>query len=230
MGEDSSTQGLEARKSIYDFLAFVYLKELTVPVLNQLHESGLLEKLNEEGSSFDLDSLRPVDEEVRVELARQYARVFIGPGKHVPPYESVHNPSDPKRGRLWGDSTIDMKKMIEFAGLKFEGKAYHGIPDHVSVGFEFMSALLGKEIEGRKTGDERTANTARKIQRRFYAEHMKPWIPIFCDLVIAQPGTNFYQQVGMLTRDFIAAEGELFGIESESPAEKLVQISSRDSN
>ena len=211
MSGDPSIQALEARKSIYVFLASVYLKELSEPVLHRLHESGLLEELNEQGSEFDVASLRPVDAQLVEELARQYARVFIGPGPHAPPYESVHNPNDPKKGRLWGDSTVDMKKMIEFTGLEFAGKEYHGVPDHISVGFEFMARLLTKEIDGRESGDLRTADAARTIQERFHKEHLAPWVPAFCERVSTQAFSSFYRQIGLLTRDFMRSEDEVLG-------------------
>jgi TorA maturation chaperone TorD len=208
MKNDSLLEALGARKAIYDFLALVFRKEADEAFLLRLRETRFLDRLNEQGYAFDPGCLEPIDDRLVKALAKEYTRVFLGPGPHLAPYESVHNPKDPKRGRLWGDSTVDVKKMIEFYGLRFEGEDYHGIPDHIAIEFEFMVRLIEKEVEHKKKKENEGAANCRRIQKRFYKDHLSVWIPGFCEELIARARSNFYKQIGLLTRDFMQFEGE----------------------
>ncbi len=43
----------------------------------------------------------------------------------------------PDRGNFGGESTVEVKKFIESAGFDYTSE-YKGLPDHISVEWEFM--------------------------------------------------------------------------------------------
>lgn len=77
------------------------------------------------------------------DLAIEYSRLFIGPGRHISPHESVHLKEEGGRGLLWGEAAVKVKKFIEFSGLHYKPE-YSGMPGHISVELEFMQIVTQK--------------------------------------------------------------------------------------
>jgi TorA maturation chaperone TorD len=175
------------RANIYWILSKIYIKEPTRELLDLLKEVGLNPK------------------EKLEDLEVEYARLFIGPGKHIAPCESVHRSDD--KGFLWGESTVAAKKFIEAAGLKYKTD-FSGMPDHISVEFEFMQKLIDEEIISSKNGDAEAAKRARQIQKKFFEEHIGKWVPLFCEKIKEESSLRYFQDVADLTKNFILQEKE----------------------
>jgi TorA maturation chaperone TorD len=171
---------LEERSSIYQLLASVYLRE----------PDG---KLTELFAKAGLDPKVALDD-----LAVEYTRLFIGPGKHIAPYESVHRPGD--TGMLWGESTAAVKRFIEASGLKYKS-TFTEMPDHIGAEFEFMQKLIALEAEGDKK--------SRQIQKKFFEEHLLRWVPNFCRKVKEEARLDFYKEAAEMTEEFMIKEKEV---------------------
>ncbi len=202
--------GAEARhrSDIYGLLATIYGQEITSDLLGQIKAPqflGALSVLEIEG----IDGLMQKPEaELLEDLAVEYTRLFLGPGKHISPHESVHHQrEDGQWGKLWGKSTVEVKKFIEATGLSYTDD-YKGLPDHISVEFEFMQLLILAEEQAWMDEDRDKAVACRQVEKKFIEEHLINWIPNFCEKVVQEAELPFYKAVATLTRSFIEFEME----------------------
>lgn len=196
------------RSSIYGLLALVYRQEVTPDLLSQIKDPRVLGVFSDLGVEGIEAFLQSSEEKLIEDLAVEYARLFLGPGKHISPHESIHHQrEDGDWGTLWGADTVDVKKFIEATGLNYEAD-YKGMPDHISVEFEFMAALIRREKQAWVESDEKSARSCVAVQKKFLEEHLIQWIPDFCDKVVQQAELPFYRAVAELTRSFIDFENK----------------------
>ncbi len=196
------------RSDIYSLLATIYGQEITSDLLGQIKAPqflGALSVLEIEG----IDGLMQKPEaELLEDLAVEYTRLFLGPGKHISPHESVHHQrEDGQWGKLWGKSTVEVKKFIEATGLSYTDD-YKGLPDHISVEFEFMQLLILAEEQAWMDEDRDKAVACRQVEKKFIEEHLINWIPNFCEKVVQETELPFYKAMATLTRSFIEFEME----------------------
>ena len=145
------------RSNIYSFLSLVFHSEVTKTLLEHIKDQSFLSMLSDMGVNFDDDFLSKPEDVLIEDLAVEYARLFLGPDKHISPHESVHHErGDGDWGVLWGKSTVEVGKFIETAGLKYE-KKYSGLPDHISVELEFMQQATSSEAQAWKSNDSEGA-------------------------------------------------------------------------
>lgn len=135
----------------------------------------------------------------------EYTRLFIGPGKHISPHESVHVNND---GGLWEASTVAVNQFIKRIGFEFQVNNSM-IPDHISVEFELMQRLAHYEAQAWAAGDEHTAMDCLAVEHEFIKQHLITWVPQFCQQVIKETESLFYREMAKLTRDFIEAEKKI---------------------
>ena len=191
------------RSDIYGLLATLYRQEPTCDLLEQIRSPEFIEVLSHWGGELEADFLSRPEGELLEEMAVEYTRLFLGPGRHVSPHESVHHErEDGQWGQLWGASTVEVKKFIEATGLEYETK-YRGLPDHISVELELLEALTRREEEAWAEDDEEGAGRCLDMERRFLDEHLIRWVVPFCDKVIAAAELSFYRTLASLTKKFI---------------------------
>ena len=214
--EETSAQGLDnnsemmnqarQRSTVYGLLALVFRQEATASLVREIRTPELLEALQGLELRFDDDFLStPIDELVE-DLSTEYARLFLGPGKHISPHESIHHERDDGQwGQLWGASTVEVKKFIEATGIGYDPE-YKGLPDHISVELEFMSDLIAHEemLWSEKRLDE--AEKCREVEKRFLEEHLFTWAASFCRKVKEEAESSFYREMASLTEHFIEIE------------------------
>lgn len=199
----------EERGNLYGLLGMIYSSELTPGVLKHIKQPVFLKTLSDLGVQLEGEFLDKPEDELIEDLAVEYARLFLGPGNHISPHESVHHERDDGAwGSLWGASTVEVKNFIETAGVEY-GKDYKGLPDHISVEFEFMRKVISKEGEALAEGNSDGALYCRKIEQKFMEEHLIKWVPKFCDMVMDWTDNPFYRGMAALTKDFIDEEGEI---------------------
>ena len=212
----SETQGQAAaryRSNVYGLLSMLYSKEPTVEFLDMLREPAFSRVLEELGVRFGDDFYRGPDDELLLELAVEYARLFLGPGKHLSPHESVYvGKFSDKEGRgleglLCGQATVEVKEAIAEAGFEFL-PGYRGIPDHLGVELEFMQLLTGREAEAWQKGDPRAALNCLEQEYHFVNNHLARWIPLFCGKVMESARLDFYRETAKLTLAFVQSEEE----------------------
>jgi TorA maturation chaperone TorD len=194
------------RSNLYGLLAAIYRREMTSDLLKQLKDPSMLGVLSDLGIRLNNGFLEKPEHQLLEDLAVEYARLFIGPGKHFSPHESVHHEREDGRwGQLWGPSTAEVKKIIESAGLSYQSE-YTGLPDHISVELEFMQQVTLSEEKAWDEGDKNLALAYLGNEKKFIEEHLAEWIPDFCDKVINGAELPFYRVMAELTKKFIEFE------------------------
>jgi len=207
------------RSIIYGFLAEVYRQELTSELLQQMKDHRFQEILSTLGIELTNGFFKKPEKELLENLAVEYAYLFLGPGKHISPHESVHHQKEGvQSGQLWGELTAEVKRIIESAGLEYKSE-FTGMPDHISIELEFMQHVVQREMQAWKADDDKTALLCLKNEKEFVDQHLIPWIPDFCEKVIEASEMPFYREMARLTRSFIEFETQELNKFEEDPGE-----------
>ncbi len=193
------------RSNLYGLLSLIYNRELTAETLRELKKPEFRETLSKLEIQWGGDFFNKPEEELLLDLTLEYTRLFIGPGKHASPHESVYREDKEGKGLLWGEVTVEVREIIEGAGLKYEAD-YKGIPDHISVELEFMQRLTKYEYETRESGDREKASRCLEHEKRFLESHLDKWVPLFCDKVMEEGKLPFYREIARLTKEYISLE------------------------
>ncbi|VAX23360.1 hypothetical protein MNBD_NITROSPINAE02-1006 [hydrothermal vent metagenome] len=196
------------KSDIYALLAKLYREEPEVRLLQRLKEKPFLDILEDMGISFGDDFLKTPNEELAESLAVEFTRLFLGPGPHISPHESVHHELEEGRwGGLWGDSTVEVNRFIKSSGLEISSGS-HELPDHISVELELMSLITGKEAGAWKEGNEEGARYCIDMGNKFIEWHLSRWVPVFCGKVTNETTSSFYKNMATFTNRFIAFEND----------------------
>ncbi len=194
-----------ARGEIYGLLANVFRAEPT-PAFLRLIKGPFCEVLDELGASLGGAFSETPEDTLAEELAIEYTALFLGPGGHLSPHESVNTESpDGKRASLWGERTALVKSFIETAGLEYRSD-FDGMPDHITAELEFMQALAARQAEALNAGDPEAAEYCRGIARRFLDEHLGTWVPDFCDRVMSNTQQPYFKEMAGVTKAFVEYE------------------------
>ena len=131
------------------------------------------------------------------DLARDYARLFLGPIETLaPPYGSVWL-SGPRA--LMDDTTLAVQALYEEAGYEL-AEDFRELPDHVAAELEFLYVLSFRVARALANGpDEGQASASRTLRQRLLAEHLSRWLPPFAAAIDRGADTAFYRRVGRLT-------------------------------
>lgn len=194
------------RCNVYGLLAIAYREEPTSGFLGQIKDPEFQKALSSAGVKIDDEFFKQPEEKLLEDLAVEYARLFLGPARHIPPHESVHHERDDGDwGMLWGKDTVLVKKFIESAGFEYKAD-YNGLPDSISAELEFMQQVTKRETQAWDEDDCNGALYCLKIGKKFIDEHLAKWIPIFCDKVISKAELSLYREMAKLTKGFIELE------------------------
>lgn len=192
------------RSNLYGLLATVFRQEPSLEFLRGMKSEALLDALAGVGVTLGADVLDSDADKLVEELAVEYARLFIGPGKHIPPYEAAQ-----REGALWGKATSKVVAFLGDCGFVC-AEEYSGIPDHISIELEFMQHMTDREAAAWKSGDSVEAQRCRDIESSFMRDHLGCWTPAFCEKVIDGAESTFYREMAELTRGFIESESVEF--------------------
>jgi TorA maturation chaperone TorD len=193
------------RSNIYGLLAMIYREEAAAPLIKQIKSSQFQEALSKLDVRLKDDFLNAREEKLIEDLAIEYSRLFLGPGKHISPHESVHLKEEDGGGLLWGEAAAKVKNFIESIGFEYDSN-YNGMPDHIGVELEFMQEVSRQEGLAWEENNEDRALYCRKIEKEFIEEHLTPWVPLFCEKLIKDAELSFYGEIAKLTKDFIESE------------------------
>jgi TorA maturation chaperone TorD len=204
-GAERMAETARQRSQLYGFLAALYRHEPTADFLHQLRQPAFSKALSDAGCHLESDVFDRPEDELAEELAVEFTGLFIGPGKHVSPHESVHR--DTGGGQLWSEATGEVMSFINRCGFAFSPE-YLGLPDHISVEMEFMEALVAREAGAWGQNDPGKATQFLKLEKDFIDNHLGRWIPRFCRQVMALADQSFYGKIADLTAAFVESENK----------------------
>lgn len=202
---NKSADDATARANVYGLLAGIFRAEPSEDLVRELKTPAFTDVLSDMGVSLGDDFDKNPPPVLTESLAVEYTRLFIGPGSHISPYESVFVNVDGSEGGLWGEKTVEVKKFIETAGFDYQAD-FSGLPDHIGAELEFMQKLAETEACLRSGGHGERADWCLEVQKRFIDEHLSKWVPDFCDAVIERAELPFYAEMAKVTRSFIEFE------------------------
>ncbi|MES9971289.1 MAG: molecular chaperone TorD family protein [Candidatus Thiodiazotropha sp.] len=207
MGNDwiELAENARSRSDVYGLLSAVFRHEPSEILIRKMRSVSVLGTFTGLGVDLGDRFYNDLVSEVVEELAIEYTRLFIGPGPHVSPHESIFDQAEDGMGGLWGAKTVEVKKFIQATGLEY-GNDFNGLPDHISVELEFMQKLTGWEADKWLQKDRESAEYCLLVQHKFLQQHLLSWVDQFCDAVIDQAETPFYGVMAELTKQFMEYE------------------------
>jgi putative dimethyl sulfoxide reductase chaperone len=205
------------RVSIYSFLSGIYAKELTSEQISELRarRGNLLPNLSlGSGDGEDakqimsgLELIRKYFEsvangsenDVRLDLAEDYAGLFLGVRGKVPhPSESAY-----EGGRkIMAHPFREVRKIYEEAGLS-ANKSFTEPEDHIATELSFMAFLAKKTSESIRNEDDDSLRRLLHSQKEFHEKHLMSWLPRMCSDVLEIGRTDFYKGAALVTRGFL---------------------------
>lgn len=197
-----------SRSNVYGLLAAVFRAEPSAAFLARLKAPEFANILESLGLTLGNDFHDSPCEELVEDLAVEYTGLFIGPGPHISPHESVNVEfENAMEADLWGPQTVEVKKFVEAVGLRYD-KSFTGLPDHLSAELELMQRLAAKEAAAWAESNEEYATNILKIEQQFLDEHLSRWAARFCDKVIESARHRFYQGFAEVTKGFVEYDGK----------------------
>jgi putative dimethyl sulfoxide reductase chaperone len=214
----------------YGFLAWLLLETPDAPFLGRMLDADMGAYLASLATGGGIDALilagleemrgwlrahadRP-PEELRQELAVQGTRLFkgIAPGYGPPPpYEAVYR--RPGAG-------VDADTLLSLRGFYREAAAELPSPsrerlDHLGLELDFMRFLCEEEGRLWRSDNAREASRYRQLERQFLAAHLTPWVPGYCQRILAEECAAFFHGLARVLSGFLAGEARQFDSESE---------------
>lgn len=124
-------------------------------------------------------------------LMIEYARLFVGPYQVIaPPYGSYYL----EEGRLMGDSTIEVNKFYENAGLAIN-ESFKDLPDHIIAELEFLLFLIHNEKNFLAKEDFDNHQIILQMRVAFFNNYVNKWLNKFSYRVIENTKSDFYKSV-----------------------------------
>lgn len=191
------------RSQLYSFLAEIFRKEPPAELLEKIRSEEMMTVLAENGVHLDASFLETPIEQLTEDLAVEYTWLFLGPGGHIAPFESIQLKDG--SGKLQGPETDAVRSYIEAAGFDYSGD-FHEMPDHVSMELEFLGHLTRLEAEAWERDDAAKAKNCREFQLDFLKKHAGRWIGDFCSRVKKTANSAFYAEIAELTAAFLQLE------------------------
>ena len=197
-----TTDFIQARYFLYGLFARVFAREIDSSFLDLLREENFAEQLE----TFEIDLgenfLKQEANKLIEEHAVEYAALFLGPGPHISPLESVHHKrSDGDWGNLWGAATVEMNQFIEATGLHLQNSSE--FPDHISIELELMQKLIHQELQDFQNENHSLVEENREIQMKFLENHLLCWSSDFFDLVLEKSELPFYSEFAKISKEFL---------------------------
>jgi len=183
------------RSGLYGFLATAFRAEPDMAMIEAVESPAFQDAFG--------DVFEPGREEALVEeLAVEFAALFLGPGGHISPHESVHVKEG---GRLLGKASVSVKNDIEACGFDYTADC-NVLPDHISVELDFMAEVTRQESEAWRNKEIDKVRNCLEFEEEFSANHLRRWVPDFCNAVAARAELPFYRRIAEITRDFVQEE------------------------
>lgn len=192
------------RSAVYAVLARCFGAEPSQSVVAILREPDtrrLLMKMGVDVPEMNEESLEA--------LAAEYTRLFLGPGEHIPPYESVFTGGDSSFshgfGEMHGESYFKVRSAYAAGGVSNTAE-FTDLEDHLGAELDFLRLLAFRESQAWKKRSAAAAVALREQQFEFLRKHPGKWIAKFAQLTIESARIPFYAQMAALARDFVKSE------------------------
>jgi TorA maturation chaperone TorD len=190
------------RGHVYELLAVVFRRPLDARQLERLRAPEMIAAMSAADIDPGNDFAKGHSAALLDRLAIDYTQLFHGPGEHIAPYEGIQRGVDDE---LMGAAADEVRGFMAKVGFSVPPECGE-LPDHISVELAFMGELARREAEALASGDEKTAQLAASLQRRFMTVHLERWAEQFASKVRSRAETTFYAAMARLLSNFMADE------------------------
>ena len=195
------------RARTYGLLARIFRVEVDGKFLEELRHLKFPTSTGNEHVDYGYRTmynyLKGTWEDTLLDLARDYARTFIGHGNNgrsaAYPFESVHT----SEKRLLMQDARDEVLAIYRANLLKKGEEWNDCEDHIALELEFMQVMSERTAKALKEGKEDEAVEMLKTQRAFVGQHLANWVPMFVSDIKYFSQTDLYIGAGELLLGFV---------------------------
>lgn len=191
-----------ARGHVYDLLVIVFRRPLDASHLERLRAPEMLAAMSAAGIDPGDDFISGDSAVLLDQLAIDYTQLFNDPVERIAPYECIQRGDGDD---LMGAAANEVRHFMAEVGFTVPPEGGE-IPDHISVELAFMGELIRREADALGAGDQKTADFAASVQRRFMAAHLGQWAERFARKVWRRSTTPFYAAMAELLGGFIAEE------------------------
>ncbi|MEE2990151.1 MAG: molecular chaperone TorD family protein [Planctomycetota bacterium] len=185
----SSSEERSARSGLYRLLARLWLREIDGPFLERLGSGSLGGAFAEAGGV--LPTLVTGEQVEALEV--EFCRLFLGPSKHFPPYQSVW-----QAGQLEGEACRSVRDFAAVVHYDIDAAAPGVMVDHLAVQLGLMGHVLGTDMGG-------PAEVVDEWEALFFASHLQWPEPLLVG-VMERVESEFYASMISLTRAFLQSE------------------------
>lgn len=204
----------EERADLYRWFSSLFAQELNAAGWASHVSDDFLTALDEQAKELELEESASALREFLVahrddeaddavlQLAVDYARLFVGPGPGMaPPYESIY--TSPK-GQLFGDAYADVVEVLQHEGIGVT-EDFHAPADHAAVELSVMAYLVDGP-EGGEAGAPPRGPTEEGGDRAFFERHIMNWFPDWCKDIDEHDEAGFYRGVARFMMGFLRGE------------------------
>lgn len=148
------------------------------------------------------------------QLHWDYTRMTIGPFElPVPPWESIYVQKEPM---LFQSCTINVRKTYEKFGFEM-AKQNVEAEDHIGLELDFIYRLNQLTLDSAKAEHLQEIDYLLRAQEQFLHEHLLKFAPEFCEKMISNAETQFYQGIAKILLHYLTMDSvvlqELLNIE-----------------
>lgn len=158
------------------------------------------------------DKPAQLSEKLGVDRTRLYRGIspVYGP---PPPYEMVWS-------QTWQEVSLlqVLAKIYREKGLEPSSEIIDRL-DYLGLELEFLHALAMRETAALEAGETETAGSLLEAQKKFFREHLEPWVPSFVQKALEYVKTDFYHGHLLMLRGFILEQKEIFSTIPSAPGE-----------
>jgi len=199
----------QSRENMYRFLARIFRIEADKDFLKQLSVMefpGECPEEMREGYCLLAKSVKMVDESKIMDLAVDYARVFLGAGivdfDAAYPYESVY--TSPKK-LIMQEARDEVVDFYQQCGI-IRNENINDPEDHIAFELEFMAYLCQVAVKACQEKKEQDLYKIMQRQQEFLSGHIMKWADDFCNDVLKYSSTDFYQGAAHITKGYLHME------------------------
>jgi TorA maturation chaperone TorD len=136
------------------------------------------------------------------DLASDYTRLFIGPGKVLAmPWESAHFNDE---RLLFQEQSTQVRAWYRRFGLETANDGREP-EDHIGLELVFIAHLASQGLAALEAGNARGFAETLDAQRTFAETHLLKWAPAWCHEVETKARTDFFRAAAKLTRGVLSA-------------------------
>lgn len=192
---------MQDRMLAYSFLARAYHTAPDATFIQALRAAGTDNNSSDEPlATFFRELSTSDDESIRIDLAADYNRLFLGMGPHpVAPYESVYTSEE---GLLMQDARDEVVAAYQTEGL--DAPEGFGLPeDHMALELDFMAQMSKRSVAAVESGDDGETKRTLAVQEAFLRDHLSRWSETFCNEIQTRACTSFFRGIALMTKEQI---------------------------